>query len=109
MKLMKYVGVAALAGAVFATTASADPIADFYKGKRLQMLVGSSPGGGYDTYARLVTRHLSRHIPGNPPWVRKNLPGPPGPPRSRRETSGSRGMADGHRGSTAWIRRFRSL
>ncbi len=75
MKLMKYVGLIALAGAVFATTANADPIADFYKGKRLQMLVGSSPGGGYDTYARLVTRHLGRHIPGNPRWVVKNMPG----------------------------------
>ncbi len=76
MKLMKYVGLIALAGAVFATgSANADPVADFYKGKRLQMLVGSSPGGGYDTYARLVTRHLGRHIPGNPRWVVKNMPG----------------------------------
>ena len=55
--------------------AKADAIADFYKGKRMEMLVGSSPGGGYDTYARLVTRHLGRFIPGNPGWVVRNMPG----------------------------------
>jgi tripartite-type tricarboxylate transporter receptor subunit TctC len=55
--------------------ASADAIADFYNGKRAQMLVGSSPGGGYDTYARMVTRHISRHIPGEPSWIVKNMPG----------------------------------
>jgi tripartite-type tricarboxylate transporter receptor subunit TctC len=55
--------------------ASAYAISDFYSGKRMQMLVGSSPGGGYDTYARLVTRHIGRHIPGNPKWIVKNMPG----------------------------------
>ncbi|HSR55237.1 MAG TPA: hypothetical protein VLN73_03280, partial [Alphaproteobacteria bacterium] len=65
----------ALALVAGAAPASADAIADFYKGKRAQMLVGSSPGGGYDTYARLVTRHISRHIPGNPSWIVKNMPG----------------------------------
>jgi tripartite-type tricarboxylate transporter receptor subunit TctC len=55
--------------------ASADAISDFYKGKRLQMLVGSAPGGGYDTYARLITRHISRYIPGNPKFITKNMDG----------------------------------
>ncbi len=64
-----------LALAAGASPASADAIADFYKGKRAQMLVGSSPGGGYDTYARLVTRHISRHLPGKPSWIVKNMPG----------------------------------
>jgi tripartite-type tricarboxylate transporter receptor subunit TctC len=66
-------GVLALAAG--ASPASADAIADFDKGKRAQMLVGSSPGGGYDTYARMVTRHIGRHIPGNPSWIVKNMPG----------------------------------
>jgi tripartite-type tricarboxylate transporter receptor subunit TctC len=49
--------------------------ADFYQGKTLKILVGYSPGGGYDIYARLVARHLGRHIPGNPAIVVVNLPG----------------------------------
>lgn len=68
-------GVVAVAFAGPSAPASADAIADFYKSKRMQMLVGSSPGGGYDTYARLVTRHISRHIPGGPSWIVKNMPG----------------------------------
>ena len=69
-------GVLALMGAAtLAAPASADALADFYKGKRMQMLVGSSPGGGYDTYARMVTRHISRFIPGKPRWIVKNMPG----------------------------------
>ncbi len=65
----------ALGAAALATPAAADAISDFYKGKRLHMLVGSSPGGGYDTYARLITRHMGRYIPGNPRWIVKNMPG----------------------------------
>jgi tripartite-type tricarboxylate transporter receptor subunit TctC len=55
--------------------AFADAVADFYKGKRIAMLVGSDPGGGYDSYARLVTRHLGKFIPGNPEFIVQNLPG----------------------------------
>ncbi len=76
MKLMKYLGVAALAGAVFATgPANADAVADFYKDKRIKLIVGSSPGGGYATYARLVARHIGRHIPGNPKFLVQNMDG----------------------------------
>jgi tripartite-type tricarboxylate transporter receptor subunit TctC len=39
---------------------------DFYQGKTLSLYVGSGAGGAYDTYARLVARHYSRHIPGHP-------------------------------------------
>ena len=65
--------VAALANS--APTASADAVADFYKGKRISMFVGSESGGGYDAYARLVTRHLGRLIPGNPEFIVMNMPG----------------------------------
>ena len=54
------------------TLAAAD---DFYKGKTVTILVGSSAGGGYDAYARLLSRHLGRHIPGNPGVVVSNMPG----------------------------------
>jgi tripartite-type tricarboxylate transporter receptor subunit TctC len=57
------------------TPANADPIADFYKGKSLRMLIGYGPGGGYDLYGRLVAEFLPRHIPGNPTIVPQNMPG----------------------------------
>src|SRR6187455_771283 len=56
-------------------TASAENVADFYKGKTVRIVVGFSPGGGYDQYARLVARHIGRHIPGNPTVVVQNMPG----------------------------------
>ena len=55
--------------------AAADPVADFYAGKTLQMLIGFSPGGGYDIYARTLAHHMGRHIPGNPQILPQNMPG----------------------------------
>jgi tripartite-type tricarboxylate transporter receptor subunit TctC len=49
--------------------------ADFYRGKTISNIVGFGPGGGYDLYARLVAKHLGRHIPGNPGFVVRNMPG----------------------------------
>lgn len=54
---------------------SADEIADFYRGKRMTILISSPPGSGYDTYARLLARGLPPHIPGNPTMVPQNMPG----------------------------------
>src|SRR5262249_30359823 len=48
---------------------------DFYAGKQISLLIGTTPGGGYDAYGRLLARHLGRHIPGNPAIVAKNMPG----------------------------------
>ena len=47
----------------------------FYKGKVVKIVVGFSAGGGYDTYARLIGRHMTRHISGNPTIVVENMPG----------------------------------
>ena len=66
------------AGLLVVSPASAQSIESFYKGKRLTMLVGSAVGGGYDTYARFVGRHLGRFIPGNPTFVVQNMPGAAG-------------------------------
>ena len=52
-----------------------DAVEAFYRGKTVTITVGSAVGGGYDTYARLVGRHLGRHIPGNPTIVVQNIPG----------------------------------
>jgi tripartite-type tricarboxylate transporter receptor subunit TctC len=64
--------VATLAGS---PAARADAVADFYKGKDLRMIVSTTSGTGYDTYARAVARHLPRHIPGNPSIIVQNMPG----------------------------------
>src|SRR6476659_8620940 len=48
---------------------------DFYAGKTITIVVGYSAGGGYDQYTRLLARHISRHIPGNPAIVVQNMPG----------------------------------
>lgn len=55
--------------------AQTESVADFYQGKRITMGVGSEPGGGYDAYARIVTRHMGRLIPGNPSFIVQNMPG----------------------------------
>jgi tripartite-type tricarboxylate transporter receptor subunit TctC len=47
---------------------------DFYKGKSFTIVVGFSPGGGYDTNARAVSRYISKHIPGNPTIIVQNMP-----------------------------------
>lgn len=50
-------------------------VANFYRGKSVRIIVGFSAGGGYDQYSRLVGRHLSKHIPGNPAIVVENMAG----------------------------------
>jgi tripartite-type tricarboxylate transporter receptor subunit TctC len=55
--------------------AAAESVADFYRGKTIQMIVGVSAGGDYDLRARLLARHLSKHIPGNPKIVPQNMLG----------------------------------
>jgi tripartite-type tricarboxylate transporter receptor subunit TctC len=64
---------ALLAPLAVAGTAAAQQ--NFYAGKTVNIVVGFSPGGGYDAYARLLARHYSRHIPGNPNIVVQNMPG----------------------------------
>jgi tripartite-type tricarboxylate transporter receptor subunit TctC len=54
--------------------AGAQTIEEFYKSKPITMLVGSAAGGGYDIYGRVLARHMSRHIPGNPGIIVKNMP-----------------------------------
>ncbi len=67
--------IAFLAAIAFGPGANAQTVVDFYKGKQIQMIIRSEPGGGYDTYARLLGRHMGRHIPGEPGVVAVNMPG----------------------------------
>ncbi|MFL5048406.1 MAG: Bug family tripartite tricarboxylate transporter substrate binding protein [Xanthobacteraceae bacterium] len=68
------VGIAA-AIVLSAVPTHAQPVADFYRGKILRMLIGYGPGGGYDIYGRLVAEFLPRHLPGNPTIIAQNMPG----------------------------------
>ena len=70
--------VSALIATIGTGAAQAQSAENFYKSKGLTIYVGSEPGGGYDTYGRLVQRHLSRHVPGNPTILVKNMPGASG-------------------------------
>lgn len=74
--LLRLIG-AAVVGAAISSAAKAadDPVAAFYKGKTVSVLIGSSPGGGYDLYGRMISRHLGQHIPGQPVVVPSNMPG----------------------------------
>jgi hypothetical protein len=67
--------IATIALAVTALScAAAAGAEDFYAGKQLTFIVGAGPGGGYDLQARVVARHLGRHIPGNPTVIVQNIP-----------------------------------
>ena len=60
---------------IAAADGAQEPVEAFYKGKQINIVVGSSVGGGYDTYARLLARHFGNHIPGNPTIVAQNMSG----------------------------------
>ena len=62
----------AAASAAFADEAA---VANFYKGKQVSIVIGTTPGGGYDLYGRLVARYIGKYIPGNPTVIVNNMPG----------------------------------
>jgi tripartite-type tricarboxylate transporter receptor subunit TctC len=69
---------AALLAAVTAFSAieaRADAVEDFYKGKQITLIVSYGPGGGYDVYARVLSRYMPKYIPGHPNIVIQNMPG----------------------------------
>ena len=65
----------AMTGILAAYGASQALADDFYAGKTIRVAVGFAAGGGYDTYARIVARHMGKHIPGNPSFVVENMDG----------------------------------
>jgi tripartite-type tricarboxylate transporter receptor subunit TctC len=71
--------ISAVAGALALCVSISGACADdYYKGKTLRIVVGTPTGGGYDTYARLVGRHIAGFIPGKPAVIVSNLPGASG-------------------------------
>jgi tripartite-type tricarboxylate transporter receptor subunit TctC len=57
------------------TSAQAEDAGDFYRGRTIVLVAGFNPGGGADTYARLIARHWGRHIPGSPAVIVRNMQG----------------------------------
>ena len=75
MSRASMLAAAVLAASVSFVSARAEDLASVWKGKTVTIVVGTSAGGGYDTYARILGRYLGRHIPGNPSVVVTNMPG----------------------------------
>jgi tripartite-type tricarboxylate transporter receptor subunit TctC len=73
--MMRDLGVRALAAIVSLTIMPAIALAQTADSRTLNIVVGSSAGGGYDTYARALARHIGRHIPGQPSVIVQNMPG----------------------------------
>lgn len=69
------VAAAALACGLGGVSAQAANVSEFYQGKQVRVIIGYGAGGGYDVYARFVTRHMARFIPGKPTMVPQNMPG----------------------------------
>src|ERR1043166_2074034 len=67
--------VAALAALTLSLTAPAGAQEEFYRGRTITLIIGSGAGAGYDVYGRLLARHITRHIPGQPRIVVQNMPG----------------------------------
>src|SRR5262245_36305048 len=56
------------------SSATAQSVEDFYKGRQINLIIGGGAGGGYDVYYRTLARHMGKHIPGNPTFIAKNQP-----------------------------------
>lgn len=74
-RLFAFVAAPLLLAIYGSGTARAQIARDYYKGKSVDIIVGYETGGGYDVYARLLARHMGRHLPGQPGVVVKNMPG----------------------------------
>ena len=76
LHLPRTIAAGALAAIIAAGPAQAqDAVAQFYRGKQISLYIGTTPGGGYDAYARLLARKFASYIPGNPTIVPQNMPG----------------------------------
>ena len=75
MMFARAVIITVLFASLSASIAFAQTVADFYRGKSIELDINTSVGGGYDLYARMVARHMGKHIPGNPTILPKNMEG----------------------------------
>lgn len=75
MKLLTLASALLAIASLSKAASAASPMEDVYKGKSITLLIGFGPGGGYDTYARLLARHLQRFVAGEPTIIPQNMPG----------------------------------
>ena len=73
--MRKTLGILAALCFAAAPAARAEDVAEFFRGRQIQLIVGYGPGGGYDLYARLLAKHLGAFVPGSPSIVVQNMPG----------------------------------
>ena len=73
--LLRCLAVIGLCGSTLASPASADSISDFFGGKSISLITGFPPGGGYDSYIRVLARHYGKFVPGHPAMIPSNMPG----------------------------------
>jgi tripartite-type tricarboxylate transporter receptor subunit TctC len=79
LKMLRLVAViSAFAAMVLTAQAQAQSVAEFYRGKRINLITSASVGGGYDQYARLLAKHMPQHIPGEPTIIVQNMVGAEG-------------------------------
>jgi tripartite-type tricarboxylate transporter receptor subunit TctC len=78
MKCLYFVSAAVVAATLISQAAFAQPVADFYRGKTIEFVVGGAAAGGYDVAARTIAIHMPRHIPGNPTIIVRNMAGATG-------------------------------
>lgn len=70
--------IVAIVGLTFSTSIAQASTHEHFKGKVVRIIVGYGTGGGFDIYARLIARHMGRHIPGSPTVIVENMPGAAG-------------------------------
>ena len=75
LRARSFVHLATASIVLMAAPAAADPVAEFYTGKQIRVVIRAAPGGNYDLYSRLLIRHMVRHIPGHPAGLPVNMPG----------------------------------
>ena len=75
MRIIHPAGLPLALAMLLVTPLAGAKAADAFTGKSMEFIIGFGAGGGYDTYGRLIARHIGRHIPGNPNLVPKNMPG----------------------------------
>ena len=75
MRRASFLSVVALLVALFSAGGACAQSTESFSGKTIRLYIGTGPGGGYDTYGRLVARHIGRQLPGNPAVVPQNMPG----------------------------------
>jgi tripartite-type tricarboxylate transporter receptor subunit TctC len=75
---VRWIAVVFAATAALSSDATAESAAEFFRGKRINLYVSSTVGGGYDQYARLLAKHIVRYIPGEPTMIVQNMVGAEG-------------------------------